>query len=495
MSITIKKYIDIDSGVAAASAVSRRELMQRIFTTNVLVPVNTSIEITTLKEVGDFFGETSEEYKRAVNYFGFISKSITKNDVISFAGYSTVPVAARINGKQQAQSLAELTAYTTAEMTLTMGGIGGSTGPSIDLSSSASISDAMTAIQVALRALDVSVLFTTLTVTYDPVGKRVTMVSGANGENAIVLTSATAGFLETLGWAIGAGISDGTVGDTITSALAISDSLSDNFGSYLFAETLLIDAVIESAAWNHDKNVKYIYMVPVSAANSQLWHDALNEYSGTALTLNTGASDDYSESIPGILLGATNYDGVNSVINYMYQVVPYPISVNDTSTSDAFDELDINYNGQTQAAGDKIFFYQRGKLMGSNTAPLDMNVYANEIWFKDAITVSLINLLLALERVPANTSGRLTITSTINGVISNALRNGTISIGKTLTDLQRAAVKAITGNDEAASQVQNAGYWLNVEFVKEGSDTNAVYTLVYSKDDVVRTIEGSQILI
>lgn len=495
MTIDIKKYIDITSGVAGASATSRRDLLQRIFTNNVLVPVNSFIEITTLEEVGNFFGTASEEYQRAVEYFSFVSKSSTRNDKISYAGYSLVPVAARIIGNQQAQSLADLQAFTTAEITLTMGGIGGSTGATIDLSATANIDAAMTVIQVALRALDVSVLFTSLTVTYDAVAQRVIMVAGENGENEIIITSVTPGFLDTLGWAVGAGISDGTAGDTITDILSESASASDNFGSYLFAQTLSLAQVTQSAEWNHAQNVKYMYMVPVTAVNSQLWSDTLANLSGTALTLNTEATGDYSESIPGILLGATDYDGVNSTKNYMYQIVNYPISVDDTATSDAIDELRINYNGQTQQAGQEIFFYQRGFLMGTQSAPIDMNVFANEMWFKDAITVALMNMQLALEKVSANTTGRLTIINTIQSQISVAFTNGTISIGKVFDATQIAAIKALTNSDQAASQVQNAGYWLEVDFVKDGDETNAVYTLIYSKDDVVRKITGSQILI
>lgn len=494
MSITIKKYIDIVSGVAGAAAADRRELMQRIYTINPLVPVNSVIEITTLQEVGTYFGTDSEEYLRSIDVFGFISKSATQNKIISFAGYSDSAVPALIIGNQQAQVLADLNSFAAAVLTITIGGLGGTT-PPMDLSVAGTISAAMTIIETAVQALDVDPLVSAATVVYEPVGQRVILTAGVDGEEEIIFSSATADFLSTLGWAAGSAISDGTAGETFTEVMDISASGSDNFGSFLFTEDLDLADIEELATWNHGQNVKYFYCVWVEAADAQLYYDTLKDYSGTALTLITDEVGDYAESIPAILMGATDYDSSNSVINYMYQVIPYPVSVDDTATSDAMDEIRVNYNGQTQQAGSEIFFYQRGLLLGPINAPLDMNTYANEVWFKDAIIVALLNLFLAVERVPANTTGVLTLTTTINGPIGDALDNGTISVGKTLTDLQVASIKELTGNDQAAAQVENAGYWLTVEIVQDGDENNAVYTLIYSKDDVVRKITGSQILI
>lgn len=494
MSITIKKYIDITTAVAGSAAADNRELMQRIFTENPLVPVNGVIEITTLAEVGTYFGTGSEEYKRAIGYFGFISKSATRNDVISFSGYSLVPVEALILGNQEQQSLTALNAFNSAILEITIGGFGGATAP-IDLSTAPDIATAMTTIESAINALSVDPLVANATVAYDPIGQRVILTAGAQANAPIVFSSPTAGFLSVLGWALGSATSDGSDGETITAALQLSDSKSDNFGAFVIIGTLTEDEVVEAALWNKAQNVKYIYCVPVTTTSIATLAPKLIDIAGTAITLITDEDDDYAESSPAILLGATNYRGANSVINYMYQTMPYPAAVIDTATSDLVDALRVNYVGETQQAGDLITFYQRGVLMGGTVDPLDMNVFANEIWFKDAITVSLLNLLLAVERVSANTTGVLQLTGSMQGSINAALTNGTISIGKKLNDLQKASIKALTNVDAAADQVQNAGYWLEVEIVPEDGETNAVYTLIYSKDDVVRKITGSQILV
>ena len=127
------------------------------------------------------------------------------------------------------------------------------------------------------------------------------------------------------------------------------------------------------------------------------------------------------------------------------------------------------------------------------------NLYANEIWFKDAIAANLLNLLLALSQIPANNAGVALITAQIQAIINIALTNGTISVGKTLNQTQQSTITELTGNPQAWYQVQNQGYVLSVEIVQQTISNvvtyTAEYTLVYSKDDVVQSITGSNDLI
>ncbi|HUV84133.1 MAG TPA: DUF3383 family protein, partial [Methanosarcinales archaeon] len=129
-----------------------------------------------------------------------------------------------------------------------------------------------------------------------------------------------------------------------------------------------------------------------------------------------------------------------------------------------------------------------------------MNTYANEQWFKDSAGASIMSLLLSLAKVSANIKGRSQIISTVQSVINEALFNGTISIGKDLNNTQKIFISEITGDDDAWMQVQNIGYWLDAtieSYVAPSSLTEykAVYTLIYSKDDAIRSVDGTHILI
>jgi len=221
-----------------------------------------------------------------------------------------------------------------------------------------------------------------------------------------------------------------------------------------------------------------------------------NNASGSATEVLTFNNLEFPEMFPMMIEAATNYAAANSVQNYMYQqVAGLTPSVNSDSVADTYDALGINYYGSTQNAGQIINFYQRGTLMGLATDPLDMNTYVNEIWLKDAAGVAILTLLLTVSQVPANAQGRNQVLAVMQSVINQALLNGTISVGKTLSTAQQMYITAATGDPLAWQQVQNIGYWIDVVLTQSGPDIIATYTLIYSKDDVIRKVIGIHTLI
>lgn len=219
-----------------------------------------------------------------------------------------------------------------------------------------------------------------------------------------------------------------------------------------------------------------------------------NNASGSATESLTFSTLQFPEQVPMMIEASTNYAGLNSVQNYEFQQFPgLTPSVLTDADANTYDALRINYYGVTQAAGQQVAFYQQGLMMGLITNPLDQNVYVNEIWLKDAAGAAIMNLLLAVTQVPANAQGRNQILAILQGVINQALVNGTISVGKTLTPTQQGAITTITGDPTAWYQVQNTGYWVDVEI--NPTTFTATYTLIYSKDDVIRKVVGTHTLI
>jgi len=222
-----------------------------------------------------------------------------------------------------------------------------------------------------------------------------------------------------------------------------------------------------------------------------------NPASGSVTTLLTFFTLEFPEQFPMMIEAATNYNAVNSVQNYEYQqVAGLTPSVTDDSTANAYDSIRVNYYGATQQAGQLIAFYQQGLLQGLSTDIIDMTAYVNEIWLKDAAGVALLNLLLAVNQVPANNAGRNLVLGILQGVINQALINGTISVGKPLTVLQQTFITTETGDPLAWYQVQNSGYWVDAIVTSPSPNIFVVtYTLIYSKDDVIRKIIGTHTLI
>jgi hypothetical protein len=496
MSIPISKYVLITSAVAGAAAVAQRELIGRMFSTDARTPTDAVVEFTSAADVGLYYGTPSQEYLRAVAYFGFTSKSLSRPRKLSFGRYALTAQPARIYGGKPVASLVTLQAITSGTLTVTIGGdVAALTG--LNFAASSSFADVAATIQTALR-LETGANFTTATVTYDAInGVFVLAASSTQAVEAAI--SASGSVTGPLGWGLTAIFSPGTPAQSITDALSASVDVSNNFGSFAFVPTLDDAGITEAAQWNAARNMEFIFCARVTEADAANLSAALIGLSGYGPTLAPLATE-FPEQLPMAVLAATDYSRAGAVQNYMYQQAALTPSVTSGALSDTYDNLRVNYYGATQTAGQSLAFYQRGVLGGTATDAVDMNVYANEIWLKDAANAAFMALLLASPRIPANVAGAAQVRTALQVIIDQALLNGTISTDKALTVAQRTFIGEVTNDELAWLQVQSNGYWADAvvrSFVTPDSRTEykVVYTLVYSKDDAIRKIEGSHILV
>lgn len=499
MAISITRYVDIVSGVGAAADVATRSLIARLFSTNALIPTGSVIELDNADDAATYFGSTSEEYKRALFYFAWISKNITAPKKIGFARWADVAVAPRIFGHVGTQAVASYTGITAGSFTMTLGATT-NTMTGLNFSSAASLADVAAVIQAAIRT-KTGAMWTAATVTYNATRQSFDFTGGVTGAAAISVVAGTGGsdVAAQLGWLSSDTIlSEGAAIQTITEVLGQSADGSNNFGSFTFLAALTQDQVVEAATWNKARNNEFLYSVRCTTSTAAALSTALSGIGGVTLTL-APISTEYPEQIPMMILAATNYEARSATQNFMFQMFNITPSVSTNADANIYDNLKVNYYGQTQTAGNKIAFYQRGFMMGLSTDPRDQNTYANEIWLKDAMAASILTVLLSLAKISANSSGRAQILSIIQGVIDQALFNGTISSGKALDNNDKLFITNATGDDKAWFQVQNIGYWVDVVITKEVvmgiTQYKAVYTLIYSKDDVIRKVEGRDILI
>lgn len=514
MPISLSRYIDITSGVGAGTAVGTRQLGGQFFDDNPLIPSNGQITFsggspaTLTAEVLAYFG-AGEEYNRAVQYFGWVSKNITAPKALTYARWNSIACAPVIFGAEGPQLLASWTSITAGAFTLQMGA---TTHPftGLNFSAAGSLSAVASIIESAIQAISAGgAVWTGATVVWDSTAQQFNLVGGATGANTISVTAGGSpndiagqlGWLDAFPTTI---IGNGAGVQTPVQALTNAASNNNNFGSFGFMNGAALDLaqVTTIAEWNNGENVMFMYCLPVTAANASSWAEALALIGGTAATLDPLNANQYPEMMPMMILAATDYTKPNATVNYMFQQfdnVGIQASVTTDTGANTYDPLSVNYYGNTQTAGQIINFYQRGVMWGSSTSPLDQNTYANEIWLKDALGAALMTLLLAVGKVSANNSGMAQILTIMQGVVNQALFNGTISVGKVLTTVEQLYITQITDDINAWKQVQNIGYWLGVEFVPTvvngSTEYTAVYTLIYSKDDVIRTITGSDILI
>ncbi len=505
MSIDFRKYVLITSGVGGAATVPQRDLIGRIFSSNILIPPNSILEFTgpTADDVGAYFGTESEEFKRAVFYFGWISPRLAKARKIAFARWNSAAVAPMVFGGSTISTLVNLQAIVAGVLRLTTpAGVVNIAG--INFSAAASLNNVAAILQTALRA-NADPMFAAAVVTYDATVPRFIIQGTTTGNTIMTISQSGAGNTD-VGAAMGLYEGDGAiyapgnVAQTPTAAVLGANALSNNYGSFLFQPDLTIDQHVSVAQYNETQNVSFQYCIKTTTANINAWAAALLGIAGVSLNLDPGVVDEYPEMPTMIQLAATDYSKRNATSNFMFKSFQLTPSVTDTTVSNNLDLLRVNYYGQTQINGVLRSFYQRGVLMGASTAPVDQNVFGNEQWLKDYLTTLWLNALLSLPRIPANDDGRAIGLGIIQDGVDRALFNGVISVGKVLTTLQKQFITEISDNELTWHQVQGLGYWFDLVIVpvvqpSGVTDYVAQYTLIYSKDDTIRKVEGTHSLI
>jgi hypothetical protein len=505
--ISQKRYVNIVSGVGAGAAVAERKLILRIITQNPLLTPGVIAEFGTADVVGQFFGFNSEEYKRALPYFGFINKNIQAPSVISFARWVNSAVPSMLVGDSQPKNIASFTPVTTGSLTVNLGAVTKKF-TAIDLSASTDLTDVAADLQAVLVA---DTDFAGVTVTYSTNTNVFTLTGPGAGPGSAAISVTPTGeatdISALLGWGTsGSVLVVGQNADTPDVAVAKSAAVSNNFGSFVFtnAEGRLANADVKKVAeWNDTQNNMYIYSVPTPLANASALFDLVKGLSGCALNiLSTTQLNDYVEQIPCEILAATNFNQPAANQNYMfYEFDQRNVTVSDDPTADLADSLRCNYIGVTQNAGQSLAFYQRGILCGGSQDAVDMNIYANEMWLKSTLASTFLRLFLAVGAVPASALGEAQLLAVVQPVITSAVNNGTFSYGKTLDAIQQQYISSITGDVNAWRQVQTLGYWIDIRFesyVNQNTDLTewkAVYRLVYSKGDVIRFVEGSDVMV
>ncbi|UAW63487.1 DUF3383 domain-containing protein [Mycoavidus sp. HKI] len=500
MAIPFSKYVDITSGVGAATGVRRRDLIGRFFTTNTLLPPKSIIEFDSADGVREYFGTLSEEYLRAMFYFSWISKNITSPQKISFARWVNTETPPMIFGAAITTTLAAFKEVKAGALTLTLGADTHIV-KNLSFENIISHSDVAAVVQAGIREAGTGPLWADAVVAFDAVNSRFNFTTTNASANAkIAISEGTINHM--LGWNEHAIFADGALVESVSEVLTISTDKSNNFGSFAFMPTLSKDEIVEAATWNAAQNVMYQFQASVLSKDAFDYYEALKNYAGTGLTL-AGAAHEYPEQLPMMILAATDYSRRNATQSYMFQSAALTPSVTEPTDSARLDALRINYYGRTQKGGQMLDLYQRGVLMGGASAPTDMNAYANEQWLNDAAGSAIMELLMSLANVSANAQGRGQLIATLQSVINQALINGTISVSEDLKPLkptQQLYITRMTGNDNAWQQVQTIGYWLDCVMepvVTEDSRTEykAVYTLIYSKNDAIRKVEGAHVLI
>lgn len=541
MAIPINRYVNIVSAVGGASNIVKRDLSGLIFTTSQLVSPDAVMEFTgdIVAGVRSVFGPLpppgqatfdDRNLLRAQFYARYVSPSGTVPRKLSYARFVDTSQGFMAWGGRNVLNLAALKQITAGDLFLVLNGAQMVTGPIIDFSAATDFNSVATTLTGILNTSFAAWLATVPMIDGSPAlfsarwygtSQRFVIV-GPTATIPITVSVQPRGTGDSdvataLGmFATQGGIMvSGAVAETPAEAFERTVAITDNFGSFCFDRLSNNAEYLSVAQANADHNVSFVFAMKAfkdgQGANAPDPAPTLSEvgpfkdYAGTGITLvdTTATLDPYqfSEMIPMAIGAAADYTKANGAPGFMYRQYPGAfVAVSSAADADACDVARVNYYGRTKKNGQPLDFYQRGLLTGGLTAPVDMNVYFNEMWLKDDASNNILDALRSLERIPANASGVATVRSCLQPTINAALRNGVISVGKELTLAQRLFISQKTNDANAWQQVQNIGYWLDVVIESYGTiddrtEYKAVYTLIYSKDDAIRAVDGTHSLV
>lgn len=291
---------------------------------------------------------------------------------------------------------------------------------------------------------------------------------------------------------------------TAVDAYILSRNANKNFGTFSIEDLQNEDQTELTKLKNYHLAYNVLHQLFITV-DTKVGIDSLPVYTTFKDVPMTGfilseTANEYKEVIPAGLIDATDFEGRNTVNQVMYrQASGMTADVDNDVDKLALDGLLVNYYGVTSVNATPLSFFQKGNLQGTVADPRDMMVAACEQWIKGKVSSDLINTLVA-SRIPANLDGKTRIRTIItNGAVASALRSGAILKLKDLTPLQKEVIFDMSGDELAAMDVFNNGFWLDVEIrtvVVDGiEEKHARYVLIYSKADFVRKISGSHNLV
>lgn len=509
MPISQSKYVDIQSGINRTQLAREKELIARIFTTNDVVAKQEVLEFDNTEDIIKLFGAEADETKIATKYFSFINKYSRSPKKISFARDFSAGFSSYTKAQKTSAPLASFTSMDFGEASpsigYTYGNITHSRAPlsTTVFSSCSTLGEVASTIQGWIRTDFASDnVLQSATVTYDSSTNKFKVSSGESGVGEIIKLTGNVAGLMGLDWTYDNPIiSEGAEASSYSQVFEYSYEKNNNFATFMFLDNTIsasnLATLANYVAVNHPS--EFVDVIPVTSSNYSTIQGAVGNIDGVSLEL-CGTTEDtgkFNFVMPMAITATTDYNKENGTVNYMFnQDNNMAVVVDDDASAEQYDSAKVNYYGRTQQAGQKLAFYQNGVLQGGFQ---DQNIYVNEIWLKDALATVFLNYMLSTSNWYANKSGQSIGQGLITDVIDRAKLNGTITTEKEINVDDKVFIYNITSDENAWRQIYQEGYYLMTDIVKVTENNQIkykfVYTLIYSKGDSIKKVEGYNILV
>lgn len=455
-SIPASEIVNILPGVIGAGGTGL-DMVGLILTDSARTPAGSVLSFSSLNDVSDYFGSTSDEAAKAAVYFNGFVNSFIKPAFVLFASYATAARAGWLRGARLSLSLAQLQAL-TGTLTITVGGVA-NTSASIDLSSVTSFSNAATIIQAAFTS-------PAFAVTYDSVAGAFLFTSTATG--AVATVAYATGTLATplaLTAATGAVLSQGANIATPGAAMDAIVAATQDFVSFTTLFAASDDDIVAFATWTSNQDNRFLY-VPWTSSNAATTNSdttspakriAAAELSGTALIWAPGADKavfvlGYVASIDFTRLNGRTVAAFRTGTGLTADVTNQTIANNLLANG-------YSFYGTYATANDAFTWLYNGQVSGQ-FAWIDS--YINQIWMNNQFQLSWMTMLGAVGQIPYNDDGYETLGAGLQSDIDAAVTFGAIRSGVTLTELQKSEINAIAGQD-ISDIMFSRGWFLSIQ--------------------------------
>lgn len=421
---------------------------------NANLPTGQAVSFATADSVGEYFGFTSAEYQAAAVYFkGFDGSTIKPGMLIFFAYNKATEGAFLLGASVKSLSLNELKKINGTLSVI----IDGSEkqAASLNLSGAKSFSNAAELIGTALGSV---------TVTFDSQLQAFKIESSTTGTTSTI-TFATGTIADALGLSenTGAKLSQGSNTTTPTETMQAVIGSTLNWATFTTITEPTLEEKLEFAKWSNNQNQRFLYVGWGKEATATQTGDTTGfgaklkeaEYSGAtavyggldkaAFLCGTVASIDFTEKQGRITLKFKGQSGLTA-------------DVTDATIAKNLEDNGYNYYGAWATANDRFLFLSPGQISGEWKW---IDAYINQIRLNSQLQLAIITLLITAKSVPYNGIGIALQRAACNDPINEALNFGSIQVGVSLSERQKAIINNYTGVD-AASQVEAKGYYLYI---------------------------------
>lgn len=308
------------------------------------------------------------------------------------------------------------------------------------------------------------------TVTYDAQLARFIVHSPTTGALSTIAfaTGSLAAGLK-LQAAQGAEISAGAAAATPAGMMLSVVNATQNWATFMTVNELATDVMMDFAQWVQGTNDRYAYVGWYSDV-TPLNGPAPDSFPGLVKAANMSGvapiyepADDNGNGRKAALICAiaasTDYQQSQGSLAYAYKGQGGLVAdITDATQALNLIENGSNFYGAYATANDRFVNLQRGVMPGPWKF---INQYIDQIWLNNELQLALMVLMTRIRKLPYNTTGYNNIRSTMLDPAQQALFNGVIQIGITLSNSQRAQVNSDAGLN-IVSTLETEGFYIQI---------------------------------